>query len=716
MAAAFRAIGAGGGTTLTADRSASLAVQLGDLLVVFCAASANTNAAPTCTDDLGGTYTLIKTALWSVSANTLSAFVRNAIIDRTATVTVTVATGSNDAAQISITAITGMTRVGAGAVRQSAAGVNGASAASPTASFPAVCLTANLTIVAVGSGDTTTTPPASWTERNDSSQATPTVALETATRASGFTSTAVTWGATQSTVWGAIVIELDGTLGAVNGAATNTIETAFTDDGIDRDAAKGYFFPGSKAQWARFYPALGAPDFIYPLQGTTKPAAGTEIIRGGVGIDTVVDVGATVNTALTGYTRKGIDSAEITGNTALSSTSLPDPHAESMLVLLVTSINTSPGSNDESVLTFGAGSGGVVVTLDHTAPSVVQLFLRVNNVNAGGVAGGAAVLTEGAANQHPIWVQYRRDTSDVALMSDVELIQGTWADVATGTTLWTGGNGSDPGAAITSCYMAIWRGTRAQVARAVIKGATQKMGFTVTGWTAAAHGDASNTIADFTVSAAGTISSSGVHGDASNTLDAFTMSATGTIKIQGNASNTVADATSSATGTIKIAGAASNTLDDFTLTATGKVLVHGAASNTTDDATVSAAGKVLVHGSASNTTDDATVTATGTVEIKGSASITLDDFTSTAAGTIKIVGNATNAVDDFTVSATGKIGIVGNASNTLDDATLTASGSVPATGSASNTLDDFTISATGTVRIVGDADIDLDDATSSASG
>ena len=76
-------------------------------------------------------------------------------------------------------------------------------------------------IAVVASGDTTTSPPSGWTERNDSNQATPTTAIETATRDTGFTGTTITFGATQSTTYASFAVEIDGSAGA---ARTGTLD------------------------------------------------------------------------------------------------------------------------------------------------------------------------------------------------------------------------------------------------------------------------------------------------------------------------------------------------------------------------------------------------------------------------------------------------------------------------------------------------------------
>src|SRR5678815_2576033 len=116
MALTYRASATGGGTTGTSDRTAAITPATGDLLVVFCAAEANTNASPTCTDDNGsGTYTLLNTALFGTGI--LSVFIRTAKMANATATTVTVATGSNTSAEIAIIAVAGANNAGSGMVR-----------------------------------------------------------------------------------------------------------------------------------------------------------------------------------------------------------------------------------------------------------------------------------------------------------------------------------------------------------------------------------------------------------------------------------------------------------------------------------------------------------------------------------------------------------------------------------------------------------------------
>ncbi len=211
-AAAVRTTAAGGGTNGTGNRTVTIVPAVDDLLVVFCAVSVNTNAAPTMTDDNGsGTYTLIQTAQWNTSANTMSLFVRTALMVNTTSTVITCATGSNTSGELVVYAITGMTRTGASAILQNARQENQASGGTPAPAFGASAQTGNMTLGGVANATTAPswTPPTNWTEEQDVSQATPTTGLETVSRASGFTGTTITWGSTSGSVFADIIVELD---------------------------------------------------------------------------------------------------------------------------------------------------------------------------------------------------------------------------------------------------------------------------------------------------------------------------------------------------------------------------------------------------------------------------------------------------------------------------------------------------------------------------
>jgi hypothetical protein len=246
MAVTYRTSVIFGNATSGTEPSGAIAPLVGDLFIVHCAAKENTNGAPTCTDNNGGTYTLIGTATYRTSLDTFSVFVRNQKLINTNSTTVTVTIGAHTNTEVTVTAISGIYLVGAAAILQSAKTDNGTT--TPAATFGAAATTTNMTIAAVGydlSAATLATPPTNWTERQEAGQALG-ASIELATRDSGFTGTAVTWGNNIGEPNAAYIIELDGTISSINYLGSPNIITATI--GASPSAAsswRGAGFPGS---------------------------------------------------------------------------------------------------------------------------------------------------------------------------------------------------------------------------------------------------------------------------------------------------------------------------------------------------------------------------------------------------------------------------------------------------------------------------------------
>jgi hypothetical protein len=181
-----------------------------DLLVAIISWDGTTGAI-TVTDSLGGTWSQIITGLRQASADLGAIFVRDSLAPASSmTVTAQNAvagTGMN----MDIARVSGMTRAGSSAVRQSGKVENTGAGTTPSVTFAGACLTGNPTIVAISnaSNPAAITPPVSWTELSDLGHATPTRGQEYANRDSGFTGTTITWGALSPTAWGTLGIELD---------------------------------------------------------------------------------------------------------------------------------------------------------------------------------------------------------------------------------------------------------------------------------------------------------------------------------------------------------------------------------------------------------------------------------------------------------------------------------------------------------------------------
>lgn len=195
-------------TAATTYTTGSMTPSVGALLVVLTGASGRT-VAPTITDSLSGTYTTQDFFLATTSTDVVSIGVADQLASGSA-LTVSVNWGINaTGCIIFVAAVSGMSKTGATAIRKHAGTDNGTAGTAPTATMAGGVLTTNPLLGIAGSASVGYTAPSLWTERGDTSFSTPTFGAEYASRDSGASSGAVTWGATVATVWGCYVIELD---------------------------------------------------------------------------------------------------------------------------------------------------------------------------------------------------------------------------------------------------------------------------------------------------------------------------------------------------------------------------------------------------------------------------------------------------------------------------------------------------------------------------
>lgn len=213
MAACSHAITLASSSNLSAYTTTGFTPVVGDLLVVFVAKTASIIPG-TCTDSQSGTYVQAHIVNKASGSDELQVFVRTALVPAASSTTVTYdCTG--DAATgcfIFVVRVSGMTRTGALAVRQFAGQSAQAGGTTPSAVFPAACLTGNPTLGCVFNATSPAgmTPPTSWTELVvDVGFSQPTSGCEYVIRNSGFTGTTITWGSTSASAYCDLTIELD---------------------------------------------------------------------------------------------------------------------------------------------------------------------------------------------------------------------------------------------------------------------------------------------------------------------------------------------------------------------------------------------------------------------------------------------------------------------------------------------------------------------------
>ncbi len=200
-------------TGASPNTSGSFTPAANDLVVVCVYATGNTETTDPLTSSVGGfTYTQVAYRPRS-SSDGMFIYISDALASNTAqTVTWDDSGDPASGTFITVYCVSGMTKTGLTALRQSAGDDNTAVSGNPGADFSVAALTGNPTLIFAGNATSPAglTPPASWTENAsaDVGYANPTAGATSASRDSGFTGTTIDWGASAS-YWVAINIELD---------------------------------------------------------------------------------------------------------------------------------------------------------------------------------------------------------------------------------------------------------------------------------------------------------------------------------------------------------------------------------------------------------------------------------------------------------------------------------------------------------------------------
>jgi hypothetical protein len=209
--------GSGASNTTGGDHTNTTTPAANDLIVVVVHTSNIAGGTTSVTDNNAdglGTYAQVITAQTS-GANTdrLSVWVRNALVGSATSTIFTATQASSNGGGLRVLRVTGMTKVGATAVRSS--GVQG-SQGTGTTPAPVLSLTplsTSLIITAIRNSTNTATisPRTGYTEDVDTGYASPTSGFEVAWLASGETSATLTHAGTSPSAFASFGIELDAT-------------------------------------------------------------------------------------------------------------------------------------------------------------------------------------------------------------------------------------------------------------------------------------------------------------------------------------------------------------------------------------------------------------------------------------------------------------------------------------------------------------------------
>lgn len=236
---------------------------------------------------------------------------------------------------------------------------------------------------------------------------------------------------------------------------------------VTKDATSGIRIPQSSTEWTNFIAyhglAAGVPSRLWLLQDASgNPAAA-------IGADSLT-ANNTPNyqQSETGWTAKSIGlDAGTADRIVLASGTGPDPATTSQMWFGLISFPAIPGATR---VAFGINNNSATLgchILHMTTSGFIQLRVL-------------ALTTDGTSNHsagiHPVIVQYDRTNSLARVLSDLEIVTGTYS------TLVVDGNkglGSNSSANVKCLYMAQWQSAAAELSQANIKSLLQVLGWTI---------------------------------------------------------------------------------------------------------------------------------------------------------------------------------------------------------------------------------------------
>jgi hypothetical protein len=198
-------------TTTAGNKTVTATPTLNDLIVIVAGATSATTPTISVADNgTGGTYTEIVSASGGGTGGLIKIFIRNNLVSSAVSTIYTATIASDSGGGLDVFNVSGMTRTGASAARQSV-GESTQTESPPTITFSQAPLTANACIAGILGEDSppALTAPTSWTEASDVGYATPTTGLWTGFRSSGETGTTISWTGGALTDHCEVIVELD---------------------------------------------------------------------------------------------------------------------------------------------------------------------------------------------------------------------------------------------------------------------------------------------------------------------------------------------------------------------------------------------------------------------------------------------------------------------------------------------------------------------------
>lgn len=207
-------------TTTAGAKSVTASPAVGDLILILVQVSGDSTHSTPTDNNSSGTYTPIGTQL-SVDGRYGQLYIRNSLISSAVSTIFTRETpGSDTGGGLAVIKVTGMSKVGSAAVRQTKQNSQEGTGASPaTGTWTSSKLTTNPIVgCLILSAAASASPTIGYTELLDTVYLTPDVGIEVQKKDSGDTTNTMTWNfnVTTGRFYGAVGVELDASSSATS--------------------------------------------------------------------------------------------------------------------------------------------------------------------------------------------------------------------------------------------------------------------------------------------------------------------------------------------------------------------------------------------------------------------------------------------------------------------------------------------------------------------
>jgi len=198
--------------TTAGDKTVTATPVDGDLIVIVAASSGLAGGTTACSDNDGGTYTLVDSDRTGFSTTgVLNVFIRTALITSAGSTIFTASQTGSSGGGLHVYRLSGMTLVGASAVRSNGGESTGTAGTTPAPALNQAPHARNPILIAVAAGANAAVmvPRTNYTEGADGGYNTPATGLGSAVLNSGENSVTLTFGGTTSTTFASVGIELE---------------------------------------------------------------------------------------------------------------------------------------------------------------------------------------------------------------------------------------------------------------------------------------------------------------------------------------------------------------------------------------------------------------------------------------------------------------------------------------------------------------------------